>query len=204
MTRAKTTDMEFQNIVHVNIVFHVLGVIILKLLGWKVEGEPPTVPKFVCIVAPHTSYWDYPLALFIGWHYRMTGAWLGKEEMFRWPLLGWFFRKTGGLPVDRNHPRGMVGEAVRVFGERDHILLALAPEGTRAKKEYWKSGFYHIAVQAGVPISLGYLDFKRKAGGFGPLYYPTGDVDTDLAYIRDYYAGITPRNPEWRSDIRFR
>lgn len=188
----------------VNIILHVIGVLILKVLGWRVESAPPTVPKYVVIVAPHTSNWDYPLALFISWVYRMKGAWLGKSQIFSWPLLGWFFRKTGGIPVFRTRHNGLVEQAVKVFNERDALVLALAPEGTRAKVPYWKSGFYHIALEAGVPIALGYLDFKRKAGGFGPLYYCTGDLEQDLSFINSFFATITPRHPEWRSEVRFR
>lgn len=196
--------IDFQQPDRVNIVLHFIGVLFLKILGWKVESEPPRVPKYVVIVAPHTSNWDYPLALAISWYYRMTGAWLGKDEIFRWPVLKWIFRKTGGIPVHRGTCQGLVDQAVKVFHERDELVLALTPEGTRAKVEYWKAGFYHIALAANVPIALGYLDFKRKAGGFGPLYYCTGDLEKDLAFIRDFFATITPRHPELRSEVRFR
>ena len=173
-------------------------------MGWRVEGTPPTTPKYVVIVAPHTSNWDFPIALFISWYYRMKGAWFGKHEIFTWPLLGWFFRLHGGIPVDRRCSHGFVEQAVRVFQEREQLVLALAPEGTRAKCACWKSGFYHIALKAGVPIALGYLDFQRKCGGFGPLYYPTGDPETDLANIRAFFDTVTPRHPAQRSEVVFR
>ena len=197
-------QITFQQTGRVNIILHVIGVLFLKILGWKVESAPPKVPKYVVIVAPHTSNWDYPLALAISWYYRMKGAWLGKDQIFSWPLLKWIFNKTGGIPVHRGTCQGLVDQAVKVFQERDELILALTPEGTRAKVEYWKAGFYHIALAAGVPIALGYLDFKRKAGGFGPLYYPTGDVEKDLAFIRDFFDTITPHHPELRSEVRFR
>ena len=196
--------IDFQRPGRVNIILHVIGVLFLKMLGWRVESEPPKVSKYVVIVAPHTSNWDFPLALAISWQYRMKGAWLGKDQIFGWPVLKWIFKKTGGIPVHRGTCQGLVDQAVKVFHERDTLILALAPEGTRAKVEYWKAGFYHIALAAGVPIALGYLDFKRKAGGFGPLYYPTGDVEKDLAFIRDFFDTITPRHPELRSEVRFR
>ena len=196
--------MEFQRVGRVNIVLHLIGVAILKILGWKVEGRVPDAPKYVVIVAPHTSNWDYPIALMISWKFRMKGAWFGKSQIFKWPLLCRFFRKTGGIPVDRTRHQGLVGQAVQVFKERDALVLAIAPEGTRAKVDYWKAGFYHIALEANVPIALGYLDFKRKAGGFGPLYQPTGDVDKDLAFISDFFDTITPRHPDRRSAVRFR
>lgn len=199
-----TDNVEFQRTGRVNLLLHIIGVVFLKVLGWKVESEPPKVPKYVVIVAPHTSNWDYPLVLAISWYYRMKGAWLGKSEIFSWPVAKHIFRRTGGIPVYRGTCQGLVEQAVQVFKERDELVLALTPEGTRAKVEYWKAGFYHIALAAGVPIALGYLDFKRKAGGFGPLYYCTGDLEKDLAFIRDFFDTITPRHPELRSEVRFR
>lgn len=196
--------MKMQQPGRVNIVLHLIGSVLLKLLGWKVESHPPDVPRYVVIVAPHTSNWDFPMALLISWKYRMKGAWLGKASIFNWPLIGWFFSATGGIPVDRSRHHNLVGQAIHEFSVRDNLIFALAPEGTRAKMEYWKSGFYHVACAAGVPVALGYLDFKRKAGGFGPLYACTGNVEQDLAFIRDFYATITPRHPERRTEVRFR
>ncbi len=195
---------DYKTVGRVNILLHVIGCAILKCMGWRVEGTPPTTSKYVVIVAPHTSNWDFPMALFISWYYRMKGAWFGKHEIFNWPLLGWFFRLHGGIPVDRRRSHGLVEQAVRVFQEREHLVLALAPEGTRAKCACWKSGFYHIALKANVPIALGYLDFQRKCGGFGPLYYPTGDPETDLTHIRAFFDTVTPRHPVRRSEVVFR
>lgn len=199
-----TDKIAFQRPGRVNLLLHVIGVAFLKILGWKVESEPPKVPKYVVIVAPHTSYWDYPMALAISWYYRMKGAWFGKAEIFSWPVVKHIFTRTGGIPVYRGTRQGLVEQAVEVFNGREELVLALTPEGTRAKVEYWKAGFYYIALAAGVPIALGYLDFKRKAGGFGPLYYCTGDEEKDLAFIREFFDTITPRNPELRSEVRFR
>ena len=210
----KTTDlspvawedesMEAQRPKQVNILFHILGILLLKILRWEVEGEVPKVSKYVLIIAPHTSYWDYPVALFISWKLRIRGVWFGKSEMFEWPLLGKFFPKTGGIPVYRNRSQGLVGQIIQTFKERDHILFALTPEGTRTKVEYWKSGFYQIALETQSPICLAYLDYKRKAGGFGALYYPTGDVEKDLEYIRAFYATVTPRHPDRVGPVKFR
>ncbi len=196
--------MEVQRAGRVNIVFHLLGVALLKVLGWRVEGEPPDVPKVIVVVAPHTSYWDYPLALFVSWHFNFKGVWFGKAEIFKWPLLGRFFLKTGGIPVYRDRHQGLVDQIVQAFNERDQILFAITPEGTRRKVAYWKSGFYRIALQAKVPLCLGYIDFKRKALGFGPLYYPTGDTEQDLDFLRSFYKDVTPRHPDRVSPIRFK
>lgn len=188
----------------VNLLLHWIGVGLLKLLGWKVEGVLPETPRYVVIVAPHTSNLDYPIALFISWHYRMKGAWIGKHTIFSWPLFGWFFRKTGGMPINRGASQNFVERAVTEFKKRDRLVFALAPEGTRAPLPYWRSGFYHIACQARAPIVLGYLDYQRKAGGLGPTFIPTGNVEEDLEFIRNFYHSVTPKHPDRRSDIRFR
>jgi len=177
--------------------------IILKALGWKAEGERPPVPKVVVVVAPHTSYWDYPLALFFSWHYWVSGVWFGKSEIFNWPILGRLFPITGGIPVRRDHHQGLVQQIVNAFNERDNILFALTPEGTRKKVTHWKSGFYRIALEANVPISLGFIDYKRKALGFGPMFDPTGDRAKDLEFIRSFYETVTPRHPDRVGPIRF-
>lgn len=195
---------KFQTSARINLLFHWIGRLILKILGWEVDGVPPKENKYVAIVAPHTSNWDFPMALFISYSYRIKGAWLGKSQIFHWPVLGWFFKIAGGIPIDRSHPQGLVAQAVKAFREGEHLILALAPEGTRSKVDFWKSGFYHIAREAGVPIALCYLDFKRKVGGFGPLYYCTGNVQQDLKFINDFYNTITPRHPEKRSEARFK
>ncbi len=188
----------------VNIVFHILGVLMLKLLGWKVEGGPPDVPKVVVVIAPHTSYWDYPLALFVSWYFHFGGVWFGKSEIFNWPILGRFFPMTGGVPVYRDRHQGLVDQIVETFNQRDHIVFAITPEGTRKKVPYWKSGFYRIALRAKAPLSLGYIDFKRKVLGFGPLYYPTGDVEKDLDVLRSFFSTVTPRHPDRVGPMRFR
>ncbi|MCK5861202.1 MAG: 1-acyl-sn-glycerol-3-phosphate acyltransferase, partial [Candidatus Hydrogenedentes bacterium] len=146
--------VEVQRPGRVNISLHLLGVFLLKILGWKVKGEPPDVPKVVVVVAPHTSYWDYPLALLVSWHFRIKGAWFGKAEIFDWPLVGWIFPGTGGIPVYKDRHEGLVDQIVQAFQERDEIMLVLTPKGTRKKMEFWRSGFYRIALQSGAPISL--------------------------------------------------
>ena len=188
----------------VNVFTHYLGVVIFKILGWKAVGKRPDVPKIVVIVAPHTSYWDLPMIVFVSWYFKNTGVWFGKAEIFDWPILGWLFKKVGGLPVYRDRPQGLVEQIVDAFDKHDEILFALTPEGTRKKVPYWKSGFYRVALQAKVPISLGYLDFKKKECGYGPMFYPTGDPEKDLKVIRDFYADITPRHPDRVGPICFR
>jgi 1-acyl-sn-glycerol-3-phosphate acyltransferase len=196
--------MEVKQAKQVNIFAHYLGVLILKVLGWKAVGKRPDAPKIVVVVAPHTSYWDLPMIVFVSWYFKNTGVWFGKAEIFDWPVLGFLFKKVGGLPVYRDRHQGLVDQIVDAFDKHDEILFALTPEGTRKKMPYWKSGFYRVALRAKVPISLGYLDFKKKEVGYGPMFHPTGDPEKDMQVIRDFYATITPRHPDRVGPICFR
>lgn len=175
-----------------------LSIIVLKLAGWRREGQPPNLPKYVVIAAPHTCGWELPIGLCMAFAYRVNARWLGKKSLFRGPL-GPFFKWLGGIPVDRSKSTGMVGQMVEAFNESERMVLILAPEGTRKATSQWRSGFYHIAVGAKVPIVLGYLDFRRKAGGIGPVIMPTGDLNEDMYKIRLFYEGVTPRHPERKS-----
>ena len=169
---------------------------ILKIAGWRVEGRAPESPKCVIVVAPHTSNWDFPLAMVYAFALGLDVSFLGKAELFRWPLLGRLFYRLGGIPVERNKAHGVVHYVVRTFQERERLALGIAPEGTRKKVAAWKTGFYQIAVGAQVPIALAFLDYGRKAGGFGPLIEPTGDINADFGLIREFYAGVTACRPE--------
>jgi len=189
--------------IRVNIVAHWAGRIFLPLLGWRVEGQLPEHPKYVCIVAWHTSNWDFFYGLLGSWIFRIHTSFLGKDTIFRGPV-GWFLKKLGGIPVERSQHHNLVAAAVDAFASRSHLIFAIAPEGTRRRLEYWKSGFYHMALQAGVPIVLAYLDYGRKACGFGPTLWPTGDIDGDLGKIRAFYAGVTACHPELKSEVRFK
>lgn len=174
---------------------------LLRLLGWKLVGDLPNIKKYVVIFAPHTSNWDFVLMLITRFCFRMDIAYLGKHTLFK-PPLGWFFRWVGGIPVERSRKSNVVQQVVDVIAERDSIQLALAPEGTRSHKPYWKSGFYHIAVQAKVPIVLTYLDTKTKVIGVGELIHPTGNIELDMDEIRDFYKDKLGIKPELASDIR--
>ncbi len=166
----------------------------LGALGWKKEGDLPDLPKFVMIAAPHTSNWDLPIMLALGFLMRAKMFWMTKESVFRWPFGG-FLRWLGGIPIDRSRANGVVGQCVELFGRHDNLILAVPPEGTRKKVGTWKTGFYHIAVGAGVPIAMGYLDYGRRRGGVAGLLYPTGDYAADLARLQEFYATVTPKYP---------
>jgi 1-acyl-sn-glycerol-3-phosphate acyltransferase len=176
-------------------ILQVAGRLYLKIGGWRREGQPPAVPKYVLIAAPHTSNWDFPLTLAIVFSFRLRICWMGKASLFRWPLRG-FFQWLGGIPIDRAQAGNVVAESIRSFRERSHLIMVISPEGTREKVACWKTGFYRIATGAGVPIAIGFLDYVRKVGGFRDLFQPTGDMQVDLETIRGFYAGVMGRFPE--------
>jgi 1-acyl-sn-glycerol-3-phosphate acyltransferase len=169
-----------------------IGRAILRLTGWRIEGTLPDLPRFIIIAAPHSSAWDFVHGIAVVFALRLDVHYIGKAELFRGPL-GVLMRWLGGIPVDRTRNQGMVDAvAERVRGE-DKFVIALAPEGTRKPVERWKSGFYHIAVKAGVPIVPGVFDNGRKTVRSHPPFEPTGDADGDIAALRALYDGIQRR-----------
>ncbi len=175
------------------------SIVALKITGWRAQGPLPPIPKFVLVGAPHTSNWDLPYTLFIIFVLRGKIYWLGKESLFRPPFKG-FFKWLGGIPIDRFKSKNVVAQTILQFNQNKTMILAIAPEGTRSRVKRWKTGFYHIAKGANVPIALGFLDYRRKAGGIGPVIYPTGNIDADMQTIRDFYDGITGKFPEKSMD----
>jgi 1-acyl-sn-glycerol-3-phosphate acyltransferase len=130
-------------------------------------------------------------------------SWLGKRELFRWPF-GWALRLLGGVPVDRSARRGLVGEAVARFAEADHLFLVIPPSGTRARATHWKSGFYHVARGAGVPIVCAYLDYRERLGGIGLVLTPSGDLRADMDRLRAFYADKQGKYPAQTTPVRLR
>ena len=171
------------------------SVFFLWINGWRAEGQLPVIPRFVLVVAPHTSNWDFPYGLFIVFILRAKIYWLGKEAIFRIPLNR-FFKWLGGIPIDRSKSSNVVAQSIKRFHENERLILAIAPEGTRKKVKKWKTGFYHIATGANVPIVLGFLDYRRKVGGIGPVICPTGDFEADIKTIRAFYGGIIGKYPD--------
>ena len=180
-----------------------LGRSYLKLTGWRIEGEMPDVPRLVAIAAPHTSYWDFPHMMAFGFATGQYIHFLMKHTMFEGPL-GVLLRAMGGIPVDRRQPQGLVEAVSRAMDKHDELTLVVAPEGTRRRAEYWKSGFYRLAQGAGIPIGLGYLDYGRREVGFGPLFWPTGDIATDMEAIEAFYADKRGKFPEQQTPPRVR
>lgn len=182
---------------------HWLGRRWLDLFGWRLEGVQPTVDSFVFIAAPHTTSWDLPFMLATAYAMRIPIAWIGKRELFRFPF-GWILRRLGGIPVDRNQRGGQVAAAVAAFERVPGLVLAVPAEGTRKGGGQWRSGFYHMARGAGVPIGLGYLDYSRRTCGLGGFVEATGDVRADMDRIRAFYVNVRGKHPENEGDIRLR
>ena len=170
-----------------------VGRIMLRMLGWRIGPGLPDLPKAVITTAPHSSNWDFPVGIAVVFALRLDVRFVGKVELFRGPL-GPLMRWLGGLPVDRKHPVGLVEQTVAMFAEREALLLAMAPEGTRKPVQRWKSGFHRIALAAGVPIVPGYFDNRRKVVGFGAPLHPTGNAEADIAALRAFYAPIPRRD----------
>lgn len=167
--------------------FYLFSVIVLKLTGWRAEGQfPDGLHKAVVIAAPHTTNWDMPFSLMIAFKLRLPVYWLGKQSIFKFPFGG-LMRWMGGVPVERSRSNNLVDGLVQRFAEQDKLLIMMAPEGTRAQVEAWKSGFYHIAQGAAVPIVLAYIDYPNKRGGIGPTFIPTGNYEHDLLEIQQFY-----------------
>ncbi|MCB9612419.1 MAG: lysophospholipid acyltransferase family protein [Sandaracinus sp.] len=180
-----------------------IGKAFLAITGWKGEGAPPDHGRYVLIAAPHTSNWDFPFTLAFAWAYGVEMRWMGKHTLFEGPK-GWFFRAVGGVPVIRHERRSMVQQMVDLFTEHDRLALVVPAEGTRSLVPHWKSGFYHIARGANVPVVLGYLDYSRKTGGFGGLLEPTGDMRADMDRVRAFYADKVGKFPEKFGPIRLK
>src|SRR2546425_2889223 len=151
----------------------------LRLFGWKIKGEALTYKKFVLIAAPHTSNWDFPFMLATAYAMRARISWFGKDTLFT-PPWGWLMRRLGGIPVDRRAPHSLVTQMAEKLKNSNDLILAVPPEGTRKRVNDWKSGFYHIAYEADVPIGLGYLDYERKLCGLGMFVKPSGDIVEDM------------------------
>jgi 1-acyl-sn-glycerol-3-phosphate acyltransferase len=166
----------------------------LRLLGWTVEGELPNLPKFVIAVAPHTSNWDFVVGLAAMFALDLRIGYLGKHTLFRWPF-GALMRWTGGIPVDRSSPHGVVGESVAAFSRMERRVLAIAPEGTRSRVGRFKSGFLQIARGAGVPVVLATLDWGAKVVRLGPAFDPGEDVEADRRRTEAFFAPVRGRKP---------
>jgi 1-acyl-sn-glycerol-3-phosphate acyltransferase len=162
--------------------------------GWTAFGEVPAPRKFVLIAAPHTSNWDFLNFIGLTDDLGITPHFMAKKSLFRWPWKN-FLLDMGGVPVDRSGNQNYVQAMIDEFAKRTEFMLTIAPEGTRGAVRKWKTGFYHIAVGAKVPLVLGMMDYAKKTGGLGPAIWPTGDFKADMAKVAELYATVTPKHP---------
>lgn len=177
--------------------FRPIAVLIFRLLGWKVlDNRPKDLVQAIYVVAPHTSNWDFPLGVLGRSIARLDNArYLGKKELFR-PPLGWIMRALGGYPVDRGKSSHVVDQVVGYFRTIPDFAIGIAPEGTRKHVEKWKSGFWHIARKANVPLILTSFDYGRKEITFREPYWVGDDLEKDMAWIKDYFKAFRGRRPE--------
>ncbi|MFN3713092.1 MAG: lysophospholipid acyltransferase family protein [Alcanivoracaceae bacterium] len=172
-----------------------LGLLLLRLFHWRITGELPNISKAVVIVAPHTSNWDGVFGLSAIMALKLRVNVLGKDTLFVGPL-GWLLRNIGVIPLDRSSPQGMVKQISDRFRSEEKMFLAIAPEGTRHAAERWKTGFYQIAHEAGVPILLVAFDFARREVRILGTLMPSGDIQADMQTIFATYRGIQAKNPD--------
>jgi 1-acyl-sn-glycerol-3-phosphate acyltransferase len=177
----------------------------LAAVGWRFDGQPPPEDRYVCLAVPHTSNWDGLLLVAMAHSIGLDMRWMIKDTWFRGPM-GPLLRRLGAIAIDRDRARNVVSQMVDEFSRRDRFILVIPPEGTRRRAEYWKSGFYHIARQADVPVVPGYLDYGRKRCGLGSPIHLTGDVPADMDRIRAFYqaGAYTGRIPASMGPIRLR
>lgn len=159
--------------------------------GWTATGTAPPFPKYVLIAVPHTTGWDFPNLIGVCDEVGIEPQFMAKASLFRWPI-GRFMRSVGGIPVDRMSAEHMVPQMVEVFAARERLALVIAPEGTRDAVDQWRTGYYRIALAAGVPIVCSYMDYKRRRAGVGPVIHPTGDREADMKIAHDFYRKVLP------------
>lgn len=168
---------------------------ILWVFGWKVDQNIPKEKSYIILVAPHTSNWDFIVGRLVIGSLRVPQRVLMKKEMFFFPLK-YLLKALGAMPIDRKKSQKLVDYVVEKFAENENFVFSITPEGTRSYVQKWKTGFYHIAIKANVPLVMGKIDYKKKEAGLAKVIYPTGDFDKDFREIVDFLSGVTGKNPE--------
>jgi len=168
----------------------------LWLSGWRIRGEVPELDRYIMIAAPHTSNWDFALMLGAVFTLRLDLRWMGKNSLFPGPV-GWLMKWLGGIPINRSEASNVVGDMVAVFNQSKSLILLSTPEGTRSQVSKWRTGFYHIATGASVPILPIYIHSPEKIIGFESLYTPSGDMERDMNDIKQIYEGKKGVRPEF-------
>lgn len=180
-----------------------LAALILRLLGWQTVYTPAPGPKSVVAVYPHTSNWDFPLGVLFKSKHRMAIKWAGKDSLFRGPMKP-LFLWLGGVPINRRERTGMIAQLSAAFSRSERLCVCIAPEGTRAHTDHWKTGFYRLALAAQVPLGLAFIDYGKKRIGVERWIELSGDEAADLALLRAYYADMVGRHPQNAGEIRFK
>ncbi len=168
--------------------FRLFSKLCLSILGWKIKGEFPDLKKYIITVAPHTSNWDFFVAILVRSATRLKSNFLGKLALFKAPY-GWIFRAMGGYPVDRSKNTNMVDKVIEIYNNADRFCIAVAPEGTRKKVKEWKTGFYYIADGAKIPIVMASIDYAQKVVEISMPFYTSGDIEKDMPLIKAFYEG---------------
>jgi 1-acyl-sn-glycerol-3-phosphate acyltransferase len=174
------------------VVGRAVGRSVLRLLRWRVDGAFPNAPKLVLIVAPHRSNWDFVVGLAVKTALGIDVSWLGKHTLFRKPW-GALFRWWGGIPVDRSASHDTVSQVVETFSARTQLMLTITPEGTRTPGQQWKTGFWHIAHRAGVPIVPVAFDWGQRVVHIMPALEPS-ELEADMRELQTQYAGFRGRH----------
>ena len=172
-----------------------LSAFLLKIWGWKVLGPPPDMNKYICIVAPHTSAWDFPIGVLLRSSIKGDIKFVAKKSLFR-PPLGWILRALNGVSVDRSKNTNFVDAVVNEYNKREKCAIQIAPEGTRERVEKFKTGFYYIAKKADIPVIMIKFDFANKEVVIRPPFYLTDDMEKDFEVIYDYFRGTIGKRPE--------
>lgn len=174
----------------------------LNVFGWSLVAELPPVQKYLLIGAHHTSNWDFPLVLLMMTALGLRLRWVGKDSLFK-GAQGVLMRLLGGIPVERGAKKNFVGQIVELYNQRKEMVVTIAPEGTRSAINHWKTGFYHIASGANVPVAMGFLDYSTKTCGVGGYFYPTGDTVADINILQDFYVDKIGKFPHQQGNVRF-
>lgn len=176
---------------------------IARRLGWTLVDQRPEEKRYVLVGYPHTSNWDFILVMLFKFAKGLHFNWVAKHTLFIWPFGG-LMRALGGIGIDRTRSQGFTAELAKEFKRRQEMAVVIAPEGTRAYTDHWRSGFYHLALAADIPVVLSFICYKSKRIGFGPTLYLSGDQDADLAKIQAFYADKVGLHPEKAGRICFR
>ncbi len=173
-----------------------------KILGWKIIGDfsEDTIKKCVVVAVPHTSWHDFYIGVLLRQIVGLKISFVAKKELFKWPF-GWYFNKVGGIAIDRTPGQNKVEAIAELFEKRDELRITIAPEGTRKKVTEWKTGFYHIAKAAGVPIIMITFDFGKKQNLLSEPFYPTDNMEEDLKYMYSFFKGVKGKVAKYSFEV---